>query len=139
MQKKALKTKNGDCTEYAELMIALCRAKGIPARIVNGMVVVNATNPRHNWVEIYLKQYGWIGFDPTHGDSPKSLTSFENLENKYIYRSYSRKDLSGWYYLTKTTKGVIKDKTYFEFQDVGNIFLKEAIVFYNNKKIFGSQ
>lgn len=47
--KRALKTAKGDCTEYAELMITLCRAKGIPARIVRGVVVANAKNPRQDF------------------------------------------------------------------------------------------
>lgn len=33
-----LKTKSGDCTEFAVLLAALCRAKGIPARVSLGLV-----------------------------------------------------------------------------------------------------
>ena len=54
----ALEQKNGDCTEYAVLFVALCRRAGIPARAMGGyMVSPNAVlHPawRHNWAESYL-------------------------------------------------------------------------------------
>ena len=65
-----LQNKSGDCTEFSYLMIALCRATGIPARLINGLVY-SRTNPqadtRHNWVEVYLPGSGWVPADPTWG------------------------------------------------------------------------
>ncbi len=53
----ALKYKQGDCTEFMYLFMALCRAAGIPARGVGGYVVrKNALlDPAeyHNWAEFY--------------------------------------------------------------------------------------
>lgn len=95
--KQALERGRGDCTEYAELMVGLCRAKGLPARIVWGVIAKNSKNARHNWVEVYFKKYGWVTFDPTHADCEDCPTTFEKMENYYIYYSYERKDeLSGW-------------------------------------------
>ncbi|MBS0211048.1 MAG: transglutaminase domain-containing protein [Planctomycetes bacterium] len=55
----ALDTRRGDCEEMAGVFIALCRAVGIPARLV--------WVPNHAWAEFYLvdrdKQGHWI---PAH-------------------------------------------------------------------------
>ncbi|MDX1478115.1 MAG: transglutaminase domain-containing protein [Saprospiraceae bacterium] len=94
---QALKQERGDCTEYSELMVALCRARGIPARIVYGAVARPSRNPHHNWVEVHLSDYGWVPFDPTHADCTSCRTTFENLENKYIKYSNDRFHLYiGW-------------------------------------------
>jgi transglutaminase-like putative cysteine protease len=51
--------RRGDCTEYADLVVALSRANGIPARMIGGYVVDRDLAPRpqdyHNWAEIYLE------------------------------------------------------------------------------------
>lgn len=97
----ALTCGKGDCTEYAELMVALCRLKNIPARLVLGVIAQDgkndSKNPRHHWVEVYFKQYGWVAFDPTQTDNKAGGTSFEKMPNHYIYYSYDRQDdLIGW-------------------------------------------
>ena len=53
----ALERKQGDCTEYMDLFVALCRAGGIPARRIGGYyspqnAVLKARN-YHNWGEFY--------------------------------------------------------------------------------------
>jgi transglutaminase-like putative cysteine protease len=53
----ALEHKEGDCTESADLFVALCRANGIAARPIGGYVcpqsgVLNARD-YHNWGEFY--------------------------------------------------------------------------------------
>ncbi|MGI6224502.1 MAG: transglutaminase domain-containing protein [Prevotella sp.] len=55
--------RQGVCQDYAHLMISLCRANGIVARYVNGLMEgIGAT---HAWVEVYDGE-DWIAFDPTH-------------------------------------------------------------------------
>ncbi len=89
---KALNTGKGDCTEYADLMVALCRTQNIPARRVSGFTIKEGNNivnqifksSNHAWLEVFFEKYGWIPFDPTHSDG-SSLTTFDNLQNKYIY------------------------------------------------------
>ena len=89
--KKALKEGRGDCTEYSELMITLCRAKNIPARIVMGLIPKsNGTVGYHNWVEVYFPLYGWVAFDPTWADHPKATTTFYSMKNTYVQLSYKR-------------------------------------------------
>ncbi len=63
----ALQHKSGDCTEYANLMVALARASGIPARVMDGYVysensVVYARD-YHNWVEVFVDNQ-WHIVDP---------------------------------------------------------------------------
>lgn len=54
----ALRTRMGDCTEYAALVVALSRANGIPARMMGGYVVDRDALLRavdyHNWAEVLL-------------------------------------------------------------------------------------
>jgi len=64
-----LRNQQGDCTEFAALMTALCRAAGIPARMIEG-VTNRAEDEVHSWMEAYLPGLGWIPFDPTWGRHP---------------------------------------------------------------------
>ncbi len=62
--------RKGDCTEYAVLTAALCRAAGIPARVVSGYVYRGYFNGKwnvfvpHEWTEAYIGDK-WIGLDAT--------------------------------------------------------------------------
>jgi hypothetical protein len=57
---------SGDCTEHAVLTAAMCRAAGIPARVVTGLVYVEKNHGFgcHMWDEVYVNQR-WIAIDPT--------------------------------------------------------------------------
>jgi transglutaminase-like putative cysteine protease len=66
----AFKTRAGDCTEFADLFAALCRAAGIPARVAGGFVsresgIVNS-HDYHNWAEFYHNGT-WHLVDPQRG------------------------------------------------------------------------
>jgi hypothetical protein len=68
----AINGRVGDCEEYASVFVALCRASGIPARLV--------WIPNHNWAEFYLTDaagkghwipahtagYSWFGWTGAH-------------------------------------------------------------------------
>lgn len=64
----------GVCQDFAHMMIAVCRAKEIPARYVSGYHFVGDLQTRtadfeqasHAWVEAYIPGTGWLGFDPTN-------------------------------------------------------------------------
>jgi transglutaminase-like putative cysteine protease len=68
-----LTTKSGDCSEFSYLMIAMCRAVGIPARFIEGFAYeaskTQISDLKHDWVEIYLSGIGWVPADPTWGRS----------------------------------------------------------------------
>lgn len=101
----ALASGGGDCTEYSDLFVALCRAKGIPARIIEGYATDAGSNDLsfgHNWTEVYLDDFGWVPFDPIYDDNNGSSaeTTFENLKNIYVYTGFQRNDdvLFGYHY-----------------------------------------
>ncbi|MGE0432475.1 MAG: transglutaminase family protein [Planctomycetota bacterium] len=54
----------GDCTEYAALFVALCRARGLPARVAAGCFGDEPV-PAHAVAEIWLNGV-WFGLDPTN-------------------------------------------------------------------------
>lgn len=85
----------GDCTEYSDLFVALCRAKNIPARVITGYRVDrNSTSPKHNWTEVYLQNYGWVPFDPSNGDvgNAPGKGRVLNTGPVYFYYSHIRND-----------------------------------------------
>lgn len=92
--KQTLHVKKGDCTEFSDLFIALCRANGLPARYVSGFLTDWKNTPCHNWTEVYINQVGWVPFDPTAGN----YADFWNMKNRYLYVSTVRNDreLSGY-------------------------------------------
>ena len=61
-------SRQGDCTEFAVLTAALCRAAGIPARIVVGVAYIDEFMDYENvfgghaWTEVYVGDK-WIGLD----------------------------------------------------------------------------
>lgn len=58
----------GDCTEHAVLLAALCRARKIPARVATGLVYVDSLGgfAFHMWTEAWIKDR-WIPIDATLG------------------------------------------------------------------------
>ncbi|PLS06957.1 transglutaminase family protein [Neobacillus cucumis] len=73
---ETLMLKRGVCQDFAHLMIAVCRSRGIPARYVSGYHFIgdlqggNADYEQasHAWVEAYIPDMGWVGFDPTNNE-----------------------------------------------------------------------
>jgi hypothetical protein len=59
----------GDCTEHAVLLAALCRARSIPARVAIGLVYVSAAQGfgYHMWNEVWIDGR-WVGLDATLDD-----------------------------------------------------------------------
>lgn len=66
--------RQGVCQDFANLFICMARLLGVPARYVCGYLY---TGPKHEnqaqseashaWVQVYLPEVGWKGFDPTNG------------------------------------------------------------------------
>lgn len=70
---QALTARQGVCQDFSHIMIALTRQMGIPSRYVSGYLYHlkeagdrSAEDASHAWVEAYLPELGWVGFDPTN-------------------------------------------------------------------------
>jgi hypothetical protein len=68
--KEALMGGPSVCMEYADVMISLLRTQGIPSRAAIGYANLRETSPsteqiRHQWVQIWVPDYGWLSVDPT--------------------------------------------------------------------------
>ncbi len=64
------------CMEYADSMIAILRAQGIPARAALGYanITEEPTNlVRHQWLQIWIPDYGWLSIDPTFESSNRKM------------------------------------------------------------------
>jgi transglutaminase-like putative cysteine protease len=67
-------TRQGVCQDFANLFICMMRLLGVPARYVCGYLYTGDKHPNqaqslasHAWVQVYLPEVGWRGFDPTNG------------------------------------------------------------------------
>jgi transglutaminase-like putative cysteine protease len=70
---EALLARSGVCQDFAHIMIALVRHIGIPCRYVSGYLYHgredhdrSTSDATHAWVEAFLPELGWVGFDPTN-------------------------------------------------------------------------
>ncbi len=79
----ALKSRAGEATEYADLFVALLRARSIPAGRLNGFAGDLQAGAQyfgeelfHVWARAHYSNVGWVPSDPTLGD--RQL--FENFE-----------------------------------------------------------
>jgi len=87
------------CMEYADSMIAILRAQGIPARAAFGYANITDTPQeliRHQWVQVWIPDAGWISIDPTFESSNRKIGQLiervlwetfndDSLSNVYIY------------------------------------------------------
>ena len=77
----ALGPMGSDCTEYTALLIALSRAKSIPARYFTGLLYLDQgtnaiANIEHAWPDVYMPAVGWVALDPTLGRLPVRRDSY---------------------------------------------------------------
>ena len=63
------------CLEYSDLLIAMLRSQGIPARMPIGYgysgslkTSSSVVDSLHSWVEAYVPGIGWMTLDPTWGE-----------------------------------------------------------------------
>lgn len=67
-------TRQGVCQDFTNLFICLARLLNVPARYRTGYIYTATdydnkiqSEASHAWVEVYLPNIGWYGFDPTNG------------------------------------------------------------------------
>lgn len=85
--KLTLKDKVGNSESLSYLFVALCRASGIPARSLGGLLLSGGNFVPHYWAEVYVEPDGWLPVDPT-------LKEVEKLSALHI-ALWRRGDLSG--------------------------------------------
>ena len=80
----ALRQGKGVCQDFAHIMVACCRAMGVPARYVSGYLLTQpppgqprliGSDASHAWASVYLPGTAagtgqWFDFDPTNDRSP---------------------------------------------------------------------
>ena len=110
----ALQHGEGVCEDYAALFTALCRASGIPARVVYGYTdptgtgeifqlapgdVLSLRGYRHAWVEFFLEGEGWLPADPTFENGSGTFRYFGSLPfGDRIAQNYLDQSIRGRYY-----------------------------------------
>ena len=52
-----------DCQLGSALFVTLCRASGIPARIIGGHLLYRLAPTNHYWAEAWIDGQGWLPFD----------------------------------------------------------------------------
>lgn len=83
---EALKSRRGDCTEYAVLLAAMGRAAGIPTRLVSGLVYArnfegqNYVFVPHVWVHAWTGA-GWESFDAALGRFDSTHLAFATSDD----------------------------------------------------------
>jgi Transglutaminase-like superfamily len=91
----AARTRTGDCTEYAALLVAMLRANGIPARLLGGFVVDQDALLRsvdyHNWAEVFVDAR-WHIVDPQKGRWMPTSLNYVPFE---IYREHHSNEMEG--------------------------------------------
>jgi transglutaminase-like putative cysteine protease len=76
---QVLEEKRGVCQDFAHLMLACLRSRGLAARYVSGYLLTQppAGKPRligadasHAWIAVWCPHLGWVDFDPTNNLIP---------------------------------------------------------------------
>lgn len=69
----AFEQRHGVCQDLAHIFLAAARSLGHPSRYVGGYLYRSDGETEqeagHAWVEAFVPDLGWVGFDPAHGIS----------------------------------------------------------------------
>ena len=148
-----LRTKLAECGGHSRLHVALCRAAGVPARLVTGAMYTPAYGGsfgQHAWMEVYMgEDIGWIPIDATAGEVSYVDSGHIRLGESVAFRPRSMEVLD---YAPKETRipGVvgprpapypIGEKVVFYFllddREIGtDTFLIERVDEYDGKTAF---
>lgn len=76
---EVLERRRGVCQDFAHLMLACLRSRGLAARYVSGYLLtvpppgqarLIGADASHAWVSVFCPQQGWVDFDPTNNLLP---------------------------------------------------------------------
>ncbi len=104
-----LLTGKGVCDEFSFLFTAMCRAVGIPSRVVAGYWIENdieenewldISYDRHSWSEFYVPDIGWVPAEPTfryihNGKRTPNDEYFANIksDDRHFINNYIARDI----------------------------------------------
>ena len=97
----------GVCQDFSHLMIACCRARGIPARYVSGYLFAHrgdglrGEQATHAWLECLLPDGRWLALDPTN-----DLLANDRYIRVHIGRDYSDVSPTRGIYVGPRTKNL---------------------------------
>jgi transglutaminase-like putative cysteine protease len=87
---EVLELKAGVCQDFSHLMIACCRAAGLPTRYVSGYLYLGESDDRlrgteatHAWVEVLMPDQTWLAVDPTN-----NILADERYVKVHVGRDY---------------------------------------------------
>jgi hypothetical protein len=95
--KQALQGDSAVCMEYADAMISILRAQGITSRAAIGYANLKEydktkdSQVRHQWVQIWIPEYGWLSVDPTWESENMDIGT--NV-HKLLWETFNGDDLS---------------------------------------------
>ncbi|MDD3474485.1 MAG: transglutaminase-like domain-containing protein [Candidatus Dojkabacteria bacterium] len=95
--KQALQGESSVCMEYADAMITILRAQGIAARAAIGYANLREASDtptsqvRHQWVQVWLPDYGWLSIDPTW--ESENMDIGQNI-HKILWETFNDDELS---------------------------------------------
>lgn len=109
---KALTGGASVCMEYADSMIAILRAQGIPARAALGYT--NITNEqtelvRHQWLQIWIPDYGWFSIDPTYESTDRKMGQ---LIDRVLWETFNEDSLSNISVFSANNLDIFKESDY---------------------------
>lgn len=90
---EALEQKSLDAYDITILFVALCRAQGIPALPISGVLVeTNRSTQNHWWAHIYFEQYGWFPVDIALGAGlfPQLFAATPRAQDGTVQRDVAR-------------------------------------------------
>ena len=144
--KAALQGGASVCMEYSDTMITLLRAQGIPARAAVGYAELtddmeNATSLlRHQWVQVWIPDYGWLTIDPTYEGSDKIIGPYID---RILWETFSGDSLSNIKIYSADIEKVIEDPEYsvsvYALEDLPDTTLYEYIDFNTSDTISSTE
>jgi transglutaminase-like putative cysteine protease len=83
------RTLEGDCTEFAMLTAAMCRAEGVPSRTAIGLIYAEPADAKrapcfafHMWTEVWISGR-WIPIDATLGKGYVGATHLKITDHSW--------------------------------------------------------
>ncbi len=101
--------REGACDWFASALALMCRAVGIPTRVITGFysdevlsdgsLVIRASHA-HAWVEAYIDGYGWVTLDATPSDGRRRsnlLTALRQWLARRYRASLANPQITWWF------------------------------------------